>query len=245
MRFNRKVASVVVTVATLIGGAGIAEAATSTPGATQPAGDVHACVNANGGVAFLQFRPANYGQCGDGNSPWVWARTDGSTTTAPAPTTFGVGQIQIDRGTGATTWAQYDAAELGAPGGDQASGTFRFTCTNATSGCNVSLKAYSTASGWTVYPRILLEKEDNTTGDKLTCEYADGVNNEVGSETGFSADLPSSAAPETLGIGTTADCGGSQTGTQPDGVSSINVPGSTGQGTHYDVFTTLTFAKAS
>lgn len=161
---------------------------------------------------------------------------------APTATTFGVGQVQIN----GSTWAQYETPELGAPGGDQASGTFRFSCKNATDGCNVSLQAYSTGSGYTVYPRIVLEKEDNTNGAKLTCEYADGINNEVASETGFSATLPATPTALTLGIGSTADCGGSQTAVpQPDGVASINVPGVTGQGIHYDAMVTLTFTHTA
>lgn len=158
-----------------------------------------------------------------------------ATPVAPAATTFGVGQIQVD----GTTWAQYETAELGAPGGDQAAGTVRFTCKNAVDGCDVSLKAYSTATGETVYPRIVLEKEDNTTGGKLTCEYADGADNN-----GATFALTGTATTVPLGIGSTADCGGSQT-TVTGPVTSINVPGSAGQGIHYDAFVTLTFAASA
>jgi hypothetical protein len=154
---------------------------------------------------------------------------------AATPTTFGVAQFNV----GTATWAQYSAPELGAPGGDQAGGAVRFTCRDAVNGCNVSLKAFSTASGWAIYPRIVLEKEDNTTGAKLTCEYADGTDNDGGTLA-----LTATAATVPLGIGSTADCGGSQTGAQPASVDSINVPGSTGQGIHYDAFVTLTFARA-
>jgi hypothetical protein len=219
-----------------IGGTGLAVAA-SAPGAPQPAGDVHACVKSDGSVDFLQFRPENYGKCATGDAAWTWARTDGTT---PAATTFGVGQVQVD----GATWAQYDAAELGAPGGDGTSGTVRFTCKKA-AGCNVSLAAYSTAKGWAVYPRILLQTEDNVNGYKKTCEYADGSNNE-GATTALGTDAAHPTAVP-LGIGSTYDCGSSvQTGTPPDGVTSINVPGdATGEGLHYDVFTTLTFVKTS
>ncbi|HEX5115925.1 MAG TPA: hypothetical protein VFW65_12075 [Pseudonocardiaceae bacterium] len=156
---------------------------------------------------------------------------------AAAPT-FGVAQLQV----AGTTWAQYETAELGSPVGDQASGTVRFTCKNATDGCDVSLQGYSTADGWSVYPRIVLEKEDNTTGAKLTCEYADGADNN-----GATQPLTGTAAAPTtvmLGIGSTADCGGSQTGAQPSSVDHINVPGAAGQGIHYDAFVTLTFTKS-
>ncbi len=216
-----------------LGGTGLAVAA-STPGAPQPAGDVHACVKSDGSVDFLQFRPANYGHCAAGDAAWTWARTDG---TAPAPTTFGVGQVKVD----GATWAQYDAPELGAPGGDDTSGTVRFSCKDATDGCNVSLSAYSTGTGWTVYPRLVLEKENNTTGAKLTCEYADGSDN-----SGATTKLTGTAATIPLGVGSTYDCGGpAQTGTAPSSVTEINVPGESGQGIHYDVFTTLTFVKTA
>jgi hypothetical protein len=151
----------------------------------------------------------------------------------PAATTFGVAQLQVD----GTTWAQYEAPELGAPGGDQAAGTVRFTCRNATAGCDVSLKAFSTADGWTIYPRIVLEKEDNTSGAKLTCEYVDGVTNN-----GLAQPLGSGPVTVGLAIGTTADCG-STVQTTAGSVNHINVPGATGQGIHYDAFVTLTFAR--
>ena len=163
------------------------------------------------------------------------ARTGGTT---PAATTFGVGQVLVD----GARWAQYDAAELGAPGGDGTSGTFRFTG-KKTAGCNVSLSAYSTAPGWTVYPRVLLQKEDNSNGYKETCEYADG-SDDSGATTALGTD-PAKLTTVKLGVGSTFDCGSTtQTGTPDAGVDSINVPGDTGQGIPYDVFTTLTFVKA-
>lgn len=156
--------------------------------------------------------------------------------TAPPAPTFGVAQLQVD----GTTWAQYETAELGAPGGDQASGTVRFTCRNAAAGCDVSLKGYSTASGWTVYPRIVLEKEDNTNGAKLTCEYADGADNN-----GATQALTGTPATVEMGIGSTADCGSTVQTTVSGPVDHVNVPGSAGQGIHYDAFVTLTFAKSA
>jgi hypothetical protein len=215
-----------------LGGTGLALAA-SAPVASQPAGDVHACVKSDGSLDFLQFRTENYGKCAPGDAAWTWARTDG---TAPAATTFGVGQVQVD----GTPWAQYEAPELGAPGGDQASGTFRFTCKKAP-GCDVSLSAWSTADGWTVYPRILLQTEDNTNGNKKTCEYADGSDNN-----GATTALTAKAATVPLGVGSTLDCDGTQAAPPATGgVTFINVPGdASGEGLHYDVFTTLTFVKA-
>lgn len=169
----------------------------------------------------------------------VVADLEGYTTPVAGPTTFGVAQLKIN----GSTWAQYSAPELGAPGGDQASGTVRFSCKDAANGCNLTLTAYSTASGYTVYPRITLVTEDNTNGAEKTCEYADGADNNGATQalTGTSA-APTSVS---LGIGSTADCGGNQTGTQPVSVDHINVPGSAGQGNHYNAFVTLTFAPAS
>ncbi len=92
-----------------------------------------------------------------------------------------------------------------------------------------------------MYPRLVLEKEDNTSGAKLTCEYADGSDN-----SGATTKLTGTAATIPLGVGSTYDCGGpAQTGTAPASVTEINVPGVSGQGIHYDVFTTLTFIKAA
>lgn len=163
----------------------------------------------------------------------------GYYTPVQAPT-FAVGQVWINTKFGETQWAQYETTEAGAPGGDQASGEFRFTCTLAATGCDLSLKAYSTSSGYTVYPRLVLGKEDNTNGAKLTCEYADGTNNEGGTQA-----LTGTPTTVLMGIGSTADCGSIvQTGTPADGVDHINVPGSAGEGIHYDVNVTLTFAKS-
>ena len=221
--------------AVTLGGTGLAVAANS-PAVQQPNGDVHACVRPDGSIDYLQYRSGNYGRCNPGDAPWTWGRP-GEGSGPAAPTTFGVGQVKI----GTTVWAQYETAELGAPGGDQASGTFRFTC-KTTTGCDLSLSAYSTAPrGWTVYPRILIQTEDNNNnGYKKTCEYADGSNNE-----GATTALTGTAKPVPLGVGSTFDCGSTtQLSPAPDGVTSINVPGATGQGLHYDVFTTLTFVKA-
>ena len=155
----------------------------------------------------------------------------------PAPTTFGVGQIFINTKYGNTKWASFTAPLLGAPEGDQASGVFRFTCTLA-DGCDLTLKAYSTADGWAVYPRILLTHEDNTNGAKKTCEYADGVDNDGGV-----ADLTDTATEVPLGIGSTPDCGSTVQTSVSGAVDHINVPGSSGQGEHYDAEVTLTFVK--
>lgn len=169
----------------------------------------------------------------------------------PAPTTFGVGQVFVHTSTSSpdpSLWAQYTTPELGAPGGDQANGEFRFTC-KLVNGCDVSAKAYSTADGWTVYPRLNLQK-DGADGTEKYCEYADGVNNQVGTETGFSGVLATSAtAPTalTLGVGGSFDCGSTtQTGTPGDSVVSFNVPGATdGIGIHYNVDVDDTFVRTA
>jgi hypothetical protein len=219
--------------AVTLGGTGLAVAA-SNPGVQQPSGDVHACVKPGGYIDYLQYRSDNYGRCNPGDSPWTWGRPgDGS---GPAPTTFGVGQVKVN----GNLWAQYETAELGAPGGDQASGTFVFTC-NTTGGCNVTVTAYSTARGWNVYPRLLLQKYDNNTPSiEQYCEYADGSNNSGGT-TALGTD-PTNQTTVPLGVGGTFDCGSTtQTGSPGSSVTSINVP----QGEHYEVFTTLTFNKAT
>ena len=94
-----------------------------------------------------------------------------------------------------------------------------------------------------MYPRILIQTEENVNGFKKTCEYADGSDNN-----GATTTLTGTAKTVPLGVGSTLDCG-STTQTIPAGgppVTSINVPGdATGEGLHYDVFTTLTFVKTS
>jgi hypothetical protein len=150
---------------------------------------------------------------------------------------YGIGEVQVDRGTGPVTWA-VNSTTLGSPVGDTASGEFEFTCSNVTAGCNISLKAYATAAGYEVYPRIVVTKQDNDTGDIEACEYGDGANNEGG----LSA-LTTAASPVTVGYGSTWDCGGNQTGS-PDSASYLNVPGAAGEGEHYYVQTTWSFQKA-
>ena len=162
---------------------------------------------------------------------------------------YGIGEVLVDRGSGAAPWAVYSTT-LGSPVGDTASGTFRFTCRNVAAGCNVSVQAYTTASGYRVYPRLLLYKMDNVSENESACEYADGADND-----GDPATIGTTATPVELGIGSTLDCGSAvQTTSSSDvtsdpgsgyDVSEINVPGASGEGLHYDVFTTLTFAPAA
>jgi hypothetical protein len=153
-----------------------------------------------------------------------------------APTNqFGQAQFQVN----GATWEALDTYLAGAPNGDNGTTDVRFTCRDVTNGCNVTLQADTTVAGYKVYPRIILQKEDNTTGDVQTCEYADGADNNGASQT-----LTTTPATVTLGIGSTADCGGNQTGTQPASVDHINVPGLAGQGAHYNAQITLTYTKS-
>ena len=153
---------------------------------------------------------------------------------APAPT-YGIAQVFVSRGgKPAVPWATYSTS-LGSPVGDTASGTFRFTCSTVNAPCVVSAQAYTTDSGTvTLYPRILIYKSDINTGQVSgQCEYADGTDNNGGQAT-----LTQTAAPITLGIGGTLDCGSSQA-YPPNGVASeIDVPAG-----YYDVFSTFTFSK--
>lgn len=153
---------------------------------------------------------------------------------APAPT-YGIAQVLVSRGGNtAVPWATYSTS-LGSPVGDTTSGAFRFTCSTANAPCALSAQAYTTDSGTvTLYPRILIYKSDFNTGQVSgECEYADGTDNNGGQAT-----LTQTAAPITLGIGGSLDCGSAQA-YPPNGVASeIDVPAG-----YYDVFSTFTFSK--
>lgn len=228
-------------VAVLAAGGGIAYAAASLPGqVSQLAG----CINqSNHTIDNARGIPGNLKSCPKGQVPFVLksgqAGPQGPAGKDAQALPYGIANVQVD----GTTWATYSTT-IGSPVGDTASGAVRFTCKNVTDGCNVSLEAYSTVSGTTLYPRLILEKEDNTNGAKLTCEYADGSTNDGGvTLLGTSATDPTKIG---LGIGSTFDCGSTvQTGSPQGAVYQINVPGASGQGIHYDVFATLTFKKAS
>jgi hypothetical protein len=156
---------------------------------------------------------------------------------------YGIGEVLVDRGKGASPWAAYSTT-LGSPVGDTTGGSFRFTCNNTANGCNVSFRAYATVQNYFVYPRLLIVKVSQATGAYSDCEYVDGADNE--NDPGA---ITTTAAPVQLGIGGTLDCGStvqttSSADVTPDkvsgyDVSEINVPG----GYYYDVFTTLTFTN--
>lgn len=176
--------------------------------------------------------------------------TNGTDGTNAQALPYGIGEVLVNTGTGAVPWASYSTT-LGSPVGDTTSGTFRFTCKNTAGGCDVSVQAYTTASGYAVYPRLLIYKSGPSGNDSQYCEYADGADND-----NDPAPVGTSATPVELGIGVTLDCGSTVQTTSssdvtkdPQGqgfdVSEINVPGATGVGEHYDVFTTLVFVKAN
>jgi hypothetical protein len=158
--------------------------------------------------------------------------TDGKD--APAAT-YGVGNINVSRGGAlATTWQQL-STDLGSPVGDTVSGTFRFTCSTAKAPCAVSVSAYATTSGVTVYPRVLITKDSIDTGAPLgTCEYGDGSDNN-----GAVTALSNAAVAVPLGIGGSLDCGSAQAYPANGVASTIEVPAG-----YYNVTSTLQFFKS-
>ena len=146
---------------------------------------------------------------------------------------YGVAQVLVQRGSGsATPWATYSTT-LGSPVGDTASGTFRFTCSPANAPCRVSVAAYATKNGVTMYPRLLIYQQDyNSGGPEVYCEYGDGTDNNGGVAT-----LTQSASPVTLGIGGTLDCPG-HTQTYPAGGTASEIDVNAG---YYDVQSTFQF----
>ena len=158
--------------------------------------------------------------------------TDGKD--APAAT-YGVGNINVSRGGAPATLWQTLSTALGSPVGDTVSGTFRFTCSAAKAPCAVSVSAYATTSGVTVYPRVLITKEDfNTAAPLGTCEYGDGSDNN-----GAVTALSTTAVAVPLGIGGTLDCGSGQTYPANGVASTIEVPAG-----YYNVASTLQFFKS-
>jgi len=193
----------------------------STPSAKCPAGTTSVAIGAQG-PRGLQGIQGIQGVKGD---------------TGPAVTTdFGIAKVLVDRGSGASAWATYSAPLLGSPAGDQAQGAFRFTC-NGANDCKLSLQAHATVAGWSVYPRVLVLKQLAAGGPEVYCEYGDGADNN-----GATAALTTSDATVTLGIGGSLDCGSSQAYPADGTATEVDVPGG---GNHYDVYTTLVFAKSS
>ena len=145
---------------------------------------------------------------------------------------YGIARVQVDRGSGAATWATYSTT-IGSPVGDTSGGAFRMTC-NGPSECKITVQAEATTSGVSVYPRVLIMKQPNAGGPEVYCEYADGADNN-----GATVNLTSSFTTLPLGIGGSLDCGSSQAFPSGGVVTEIDVPA----GFHYDITTTLTYAK--
>lgn len=151
---------------------------------------------------------------------------------------YGIAQVFVSRSAKtATPWATYSTL-LGAPApvGDTTSGTFRFTCSDAQAPCTIALKAgviSPNAGAHTVYPRVLVYREDyNAGGPSTECEYVDGS---TGAAPASVANAPVlSLQALTLNIGGTADCNGPVT-TAGD-VPVVTVPSG-----FYDVTTTVAF----
>jgi Collagen triple helix repeat (20 copies) len=153
----------------------------------------------------------------------------------PPKVDYGVAKVNVWRGSGPyATWATYSTA-LGSPVGDTTGGVFRFTCSTANAPCKVKVSAAILgSSNHSIYPRLLLYKEDyNAGGPEFYCEYADGSTGSapfaLTGNAGYS-DVP-------VNIGGTDDCGLS--GPAGD-VDQITVPAG-----YYDVHSTFVFLPAS
>lgn len=229
----------------------------ATSGKTAAPGSIYGCVSTSSRtLTHVYTSAANFRGCPRGSFAVTVASIPGKTgargpqgplgpTGSPGPQgpagasaqalPYGIGQVLVDRGSGAAVW-QTLSTTLGSPVADTTGGSFRFTC-RATD-CQLSVQAYTTASGYEAYPRLLIYKQASQ-GDltEQYCEYADGVTN----SSGFGA-VGTSATALTLGVGGSFDCGdSSQTGKPADGVTEITVPAND----YYDVQVTWMFAKVS
>lgn len=210
----------------------------STPSAHCPAGTTSVVLGAQGPQGN-PGTPGTPGAPGPKGDPGTNGTNGAPGATGPAVTVdFGIANVMIDRGSGATSWAQYSTPLLGSPAGDQAQGTFRFTCKSGPD-CKLSLTARATIAGWKLYPRVLIMKQVAGSGPEVYCEYADGSDN---ADVPASTTLTTSNATIPLGIGGTLDCGSAQSYPANGIASEIDVPG---DGGHYDVYTTLIFSKAA
>lgn len=193
----------------------------STPSSKCPSGTTSIVVGAQG--------PA--GPQGVAGSPGATGSQGPAGQDAQA-LPYGIARVQVDRGSGAATWATYSTT-IGSPVGDTAGGAFRMTC-NSSSDCKITVQAEATVSGVVVYPRVLIMKQPNAGGPEQYCEYADGADN-----SGATTSLTSSFTTLPMGIGGSLDCGSSQSFPSGGVVSEIDVPA----GFHYDITTTLVFTK--
>ena len=150
-----------------------------------------------------------------------------------APVYFGVAEVFVERGGSTSPWAVY-STRLGSPVGDTTGGVFRFTCAADKAPCQVSIQAAALGTNATVYPRILLYREDLSGGPESYCEYGDGStqaqplalsSQPVGSNP--------SLTPVPFNIGGSADCGYTESAGD---VNSYIVPAG-----YYDVQSTFVF----
>jgi hypothetical protein len=191
------------------------------------------------GAAGLAGQVGAKGEPGAQGSPGGKGDKGDKGDTGNTTFEYGVGAVDVTRGTSTSTWAVYSSM-LGSPVGDTAGGQFRFTCSATQAPCKVSLKAAAlsdTSGSVTLYPRITLFRggdPDSATTPEFYCEYGDGP-------TATLAKQPKSAtpayAPVVVNIGGSADCAGPDP-TAGD-VAQITVPKG-----YYDVFTTLAFKTA-
>lgn len=150
-----------------------------------------------------------------------------------ATLTYGVALVQVARGDAtATTWDTLSTT-LGSPVGDQASGTFRFTCSTTKVHCQISVKAYATADGYSAYPRLDIMRQDIAGGPETYCEYGDGTDNDGGTKA-----LTNTAVALTLGIGGSLDCSSAQKYPTNGIADYIEVPAG-----YYDVAAEIHFSK--
>lgn len=162
------------------------------------------------------------------------AGAKGAAGAAAPVAPVGVGTVSVQRGSGAAAvWAKVSTPISAAEGGT-ASNTFRMTCSAANAPCTITAQARATVAGSKVYPRLLIQKSDISTGAPVgLCEYADGVDNDGGTKT-----LTTSAADLPLGIGGSLDCGTDQVRPASGVVDSIKV----GAG-YYDIAATFAFTS--
>jgi hypothetical protein len=245
-----------VTAFSLIGGGAVAatqHSATpppvSTPIGVQPDGRVAGCVKSSAGTgpAVLSVRRTT-GTCGKGFKTVYWNQKGatgakgvqgvqgpkGDTGAAAPAAVYGVAKVDIKRGAGNYgTWATASTS-VGSPVGDNASNTFRMTCSSSNAPCFIKARAYATGDNVKVYPRLLIQKSSIDTGAPVgQCEYADGANND-----GATQNLTGDAADLTLGIGGSLDCGSDQVRPADGVVDEIKVPAG-----YYDIAATFVFTK--
>jgi hypothetical protein len=188
--------------------------------------------------AYLAAHPGAKGDKGDtGATGATGAKGDtGAAGTNAQALPYGIALVNVSRGGAtATTWGTFSTT-IGSPVGDTASGVFRMSCSAAKAPCVISVQAYSTTSGVTVYPRLDISRQDTNNAPTGNCEYADGVDNN-GSSIGVGNGVANATAVP-LGIGGTLDCNAGQTYPTDGIAASISVPAG-----FYDVAATFTFKK--